>query len=341
MSKIFKSRTTAPTKSNKYYYKNNVFYKMGYGLPNCTCYAWGRSYELTGSKPKLSTYNAEDWYNYNDGYKRGKTPKLGAVACWRKGKTGTSSDGAGHVAIVERTYSDGSILISESGHNSFLFRTYKLNKNYKYFTGYTFQGFIYQPVEFTTKSTNTSYTLGYYKTKNTVNVRSGPGTNYRIKKVRELTTDGKKHATSKNSNASAIYKKNTSLKITSIISGSNNSIWGKCPSGYVCLKDKNGTYCTKTSTDSSYTLGNYQTNMSMNIREGAGTNFAIKKVSKMTSSGKKNAVNQNENAYATYKKGTKFTASELIKNSSGNYWLKSPSGYVCLKDSKTTYCKKN
>lgn len=339
MSKIFKSRTTAPTKSNKYYYKNNVFYKMGYGLPNCTCYAWGRSYELTGSKPKLSTYNAEDWYNYNDGYKRGKTPKLGAIACWRKGKTGTSSDGAGHVAIVERTYSDGSILISESGHNSFLFRTYKLNKNYKYFTGYTFQGFIYQPVEFTTQS-NVSYTLGYYKTKNTVNVRSGPGTNYRIKKVSELTTDGKKHATSKKSTDYAIYKKNTLLKITSIISGANKSIWGKSPSGYVCLKDKNGTYCTKTSTDSSYTLGDYQTNMSMNIRTGAGTNFAIKKVKDMTTSGKKNATSKDLNAYAAYKKNTSFTANSIIKADDGSIWAKSPSGYICLKDNKTIYCKK-
>ena len=60
----------------------------------------------------------------------------------------------------------------------------------------------------------------------------------------------------------------------------------------------------------------------------------------MTTSGKKNALSQNENASASYKKGTKFTASELIKNSSGNYWLKSPSGYICLKGKKTTYCKK-
>lgn len=187
---------------------------------------------------------------------------------------------------------------------------------------------------------NVKYTLGYYKTKNTVNVRSGPGTNYSIKKVKDLTADGKKHATSKNSNASAVYKKNTLLKITSIISGANNSIWGKSPSGYVCLKNKNGTYCTKTKTDSSYTLGNYQTNMSMNIRTGAGTSYRIKKVSEMTTSGKKHALSQNENASASYKKGTKFTANELVKNSSGNYWLKSPSGYICLKNSKITYCKK-
>ena len=31
-----------------------------------------------------------------------------------------------------------------------------------------------------------------------MNVREGPGTNYRFKKIKELTTDGKKNATSKN-----------------------------------------------------------------------------------------------------------------------------------------------
>ena len=60
----FVKRTTAPEESNSYYYANNPFYQSGYGLPNCTCYAWGRFYELTGERPKLSTSDAENWFGY-------------------------------------------------------------------------------------------------------------------------------------------------------------------------------------------------------------------------------------------------------------------------------------
>ena len=43
----FSPRLSAPSSSNKYYYSNlNVFYKYGYGMPNCTAYAYGRAYEI-------------------------------------------------------------------------------------------------------------------------------------------------------------------------------------------------------------------------------------------------------------------------------------------------------
>lgn len=47
----FSPRLSAPSSSNKYYYSNlNVFYKYGYGMPNCTAYAYGRAYEILGSE---------------------------------------------------------------------------------------------------------------------------------------------------------------------------------------------------------------------------------------------------------------------------------------------------
>lgn len=142
----YKPRLEAPSKSNKYFYKNNPFEAAGYGLPNCTAYAWGRFYEILGEKPKLSTSNAENWWSKDDGYKRGQAPKLGAVICWRKGKAGNGSDGAGHVAIVEKVYADGSILISQSGWKaSKTMWTQKLKPPYKYGSAYTLQGFIYNP----------------------------------------------------------------------------------------------------------------------------------------------------------------------------------------------------
>lgn len=146
----FTQRTTAPEESNTYYYASNPFYQSGYGLPNCTCYAWGRFYELSGSRPALSLGDAENWYGYSDGYSRGQTPKLGAVICWRRGAVGDDSDGAGHVAIVEQINADGSIVTSNSAYGSTLFYRQTLTKEsgYTWNSAYTFQGFIYNPVNF-------------------------------------------------------------------------------------------------------------------------------------------------------------------------------------------------
>lgn len=110
-------------------------------LPNCTGYAWGRFMEILGSSPKLSTANAGMWYSYtSDGYERGSTPKLGAVLCM--GKPGA----AGHVAIVEKINSDGSIVTSESGYSSSkrFWTSTRRPPNYCN-SPYYFQGFIYNP----------------------------------------------------------------------------------------------------------------------------------------------------------------------------------------------------
>lgn len=149
----FVPRTTAPDNSNAYYYANNPFYQSGYGMPNCTCYAWGRFYELSGQYPSLSLGDAENWYGKDDGYQRGQTPKLGAVICWRRGTVGDDSDGAGHVAVVEKINADGSIETSNSAWNSTLFymQTLTRESGYTWDSRYTFQGFIYNPVNFDTE----------------------------------------------------------------------------------------------------------------------------------------------------------------------------------------------
>ena len=129
-------------------------------LPNCTGYAWGRFYEILGSKPNLSTKNAEQWFlNTSDGYERGTQPKLGAVICWQDGATTNidGNDGAGHVAIVEQINEDGSIVTSESGFGSTnaFWTTTRTNENGKWGAGssYTFQGFIYNPAVTSTSGT--------------------------------------------------------------------------------------------------------------------------------------------------------------------------------------------
>lgn len=147
----FVQRTTRPTEADAWYYANNPFYQSGYGMPNCTAYAWGRFAELLGSAPKLSLGNAENWFGHADGYARGTTPRVGAVICWRKGQAGVGSDGAGHVAIVEAVNEDGTILTSESGWQSSAFwwtKTRANDGNWGASSAYTFQGFIYHPKDY-------------------------------------------------------------------------------------------------------------------------------------------------------------------------------------------------
>ena len=139
----FISRTTAPKKDNKYWVHTSkgglnscLLIKENSVLPNCVGYTWGRAYEILKSKPKLSRANADKWYHYNDGYKRGMEPKLGAIACWK------NKNGGGHVAVVEKILNDKSIITSNSNYKGkyFFLLTIKPPYNTK---NMIFQGFIY------------------------------------------------------------------------------------------------------------------------------------------------------------------------------------------------------
>ena len=131
-----------PSDAPAYYTTLNVFYQCGYGMPNCTCYAFGRAYELLGTVPNLCHNNAGDWYDYNINhgyYPYGQTPKLGAIAVWKK------TGGAGHVAVVEVIDGD-TVITSESAWKGTYFFTKTRsasNSNFSQSSSYQFQGFIY------------------------------------------------------------------------------------------------------------------------------------------------------------------------------------------------------
>lgn len=157
----YTARTTAPSKMDRHYYSNdNIFYACGYGMPNCTAYAWGRLYELTGKRFMSLCGNAEDWFDAaaSAGLKTGQTPKLGAIACYRAGKVGDSSDGAGHVAIVEEIKANGDIVTSNSAWQGTEFYLKEITKasGYMYTNNRPFLGFIYCGIEFETDTSNTS-----------------------------------------------------------------------------------------------------------------------------------------------------------------------------------------
>ena len=124
-------------------------------LANCVGYANGRFNEIyneiTGNRSnKYNTLNcnAENFIERarNAGLEVGQTPRAGAIMCWKKGATLSGSDGAGHVAVVERVNSDGSVYTSESGYGSSAFwnqTRYNSNGRWGIGSGYTFRGFIY------------------------------------------------------------------------------------------------------------------------------------------------------------------------------------------------------
>ena len=155
---LFTPRTTAPATDNRYYIVtsagglNECVVGNGGGnsaLPNCVGYAWGRAYEITGTRPRLSRGNAKVWYgNTGDGYARGSTPKLGAIMCWTD-----SGDHLGHLAVVEEINTNGQIKYSDSTWSGIRFRYSSAwvtppavgSKTYPYSDGATrtFQGYIY------------------------------------------------------------------------------------------------------------------------------------------------------------------------------------------------------
>ena len=128
---------------SKYWYSNtNPFYASGYGLPNCTCYAWGRFWEIgddgtEATIPHLPTGNASEWFRDVEGYETGSEPQLGAVLCLD-----------GHVAIVEEIYENGDILTSNSAWGGEYFFTKVYTKASGYQDSQSFHGFIYNPFAF-------------------------------------------------------------------------------------------------------------------------------------------------------------------------------------------------
>lgn len=99
--------------SQYWYSSGNPFYVSGYGLPNCTCYSYGRYWQITGVNPTgLPRGNAGTWFDNAYGFPKGQTPALGAIVCWYD----PAGYYAGHVAVVEEILSNGDIITSNSGY---------------------------------------------------------------------------------------------------------------------------------------------------------------------------------------------------------------------------------
>lgn len=159
-------RLSQPAKDNKYYIH---YSKGGYNtcaeidrqsgsvVPNCVGYAQGRLLEIMGAKAanwNLPAGNAEDWYDIAVKFNMPvfNSPQLGSVACWKQGKTNSSDDGTGHIAVVEKIENNGDILCSQSHYNGSAFDLITITRSsgYKYKAGYELQGFISCGIDFLT-----------------------------------------------------------------------------------------------------------------------------------------------------------------------------------------------
>ena len=103
--------------------------------------------------------------------------------------------------------------------------------------------YLLKPTKQKKPAATVKYTDGRYVLSYDMVVRTGPGTDYAAKKVKDLTADGKKHATSKNANAQAVLK--TGTKVDAVIVKRHGEYWMKIPSGYVCLQKGKKVYAKK------------------------------------------------------------------------------------------------
>lgn len=128
-------------------------------LCNCVGYANGRfneiinDPELTGTAIKFKyqlVCNAENFIESakKQGLSISSTPIEGGIMVWQKGATLGGGDGAGHVAVVEEVYNDGTIMTSESGYGAWAFKTiHRNNSNGRWgqSSAYKFRGCIINP----------------------------------------------------------------------------------------------------------------------------------------------------------------------------------------------------
>lgn len=163
-----KIRTKQP-KNNRYYIRQvngglngavagSPTIKGANVLCNCVGYANGRFNEIWNDpelKGAIAAFHVQlvcNAENFIESAKRqslriSSEPIQGGIMVWQKG-TLKNADGAGHVAVVEEVYDDGTIMTSESGWASWAFKTVKRdnsNGRWGQNSAYKFRGCIINP----------------------------------------------------------------------------------------------------------------------------------------------------------------------------------------------------
>ena len=79
---------------------------------------------------------------------------------------------------------------------------------------------------------------GTYTTTAVRGIYKGAGATTGRKKVKDLTTDGRRHATSSKSKADAMFRAGTTITVLETKLLSTGNLWARCPSGWLCVWEK-------------------------------------------------------------------------------------------------------
>ena len=211
--------------------------------------------------------------------------------------------------------------------------------------------FRYGKEESTPAPSTPNYTIGNeYTLQANMCVRTGAGTNFRMKAHSELTADGKAHDTDKN----GCLEKGTRVTCKNIIRNGSD-IWMQIPSGYVAAYYNGVKYVSDeavkepsnteegnkpvadipSKSEHNYVIGNtYTLQANMIVRTGAGTNFRAKSHNELTEDGKAHDTDKN----GCLEKGTRVTCKNIIRNGS-DIWMQIPSGYIAAYCNGVEYIK--
>lgn len=139
--------STAGMRGSPYWYSSlNTFYPRN-GLPNCTCYAYGRWLEIAGGdtskmagllSTSYGTRHGGNWYRASPTLQAGTTnPQLGDIVCWSY--PDYRKNGWGHVAVVEQIFPNY-ITVSASYASGTYFNTEPCYKSNSYKCSWMYPG---------------------------------------------------------------------------------------------------------------------------------------------------------------------------------------------------------
>ena len=147
---------------------------------------------------------------------------------------------SGKLIVLDPYYYEGKYSSTVNGIDRAKYFSYSASKHELYCSAKVLAAdragwfYLLKPTKNKKSNTATVYHDGKYKLLYDMVVRTGPGTSYAAKKVKDLTADGKKHATSKKANAKAVLKAGT--RADAVIVKKSGEYWMKIPSGFVCLQ---------------------------------------------------------------------------------------------------------
>lgn len=150
----------------------------------------------------------------------------------KPGDIGIRTSGAyGHIFIVADKVKNGKLHYYDqnaTGNNE------AMSYREKSYTASSINGILRPKKQSAIGAVAVNYNKGdKYILTNYINVWTEPTTSSQIKKVKDLTADGKKHASSKRATDNAVLRTGTVVSCQGVTTDTSGNVWLKIPSGYI------------------------------------------------------------------------------------------------------------